>query len=234
MTEYLIQAPAFAFIGAGDIHSIILEEEQQESAMVFDIQMLYFEYYDEIQARIMKPLIEKKLMFPKFIFPQDNIWEQVVQVYEKTISEAEIKSVGSHIKVKAYLLELIAILYENDYMLSLDKIEEPITYNMENIRKVIVFIQDHYKNRITVSEIAGLLGMNEQYFCRYFKKSTGKTLTEYINVVRVEKAAEMLIKTKAKIIDIATECGYGNIGYFNRQFKTSKNMTPKVFRQISK
>lgn len=61
--------------------------------------------------------------------------------------------------------------------------------------------------------------MNEQYFCRYFKKNIGKTITEYINVIRVEKAATALAETEDKIIDIASACGFDNIGYFIRRFK---------------
>ena len=50
--------------------------------------------------------------------------------------------------------------------------------------------------------------MNTQYFCRYLKKLLGKTLTEYINEIRIEKASEYLAETNYKIIDIAVSCGY--------------------------
>ena len=72
--------------------------------------------------------------------------------------------------------------------------------------------------------------MNEQYFCRYFKKNIGKTITEYINVIRVEKAATALAETEDKIIDIA----FDNIGYFIRRFKKEKGMTPSEYRKKSK
>ena len=76
--------------------------------------------------------------------------------------------------------------------------------------------------------------MNEQYFCRYFKKNIGKTITEYINVIRVEKAATALAETEDKIIDIAAACGFDNTGYFIRRFKKEKGMTPSEYRKKSK
>ena len=76
--------------------------------------------------------------------------------------------------------------------------------------------------------------MNEQYFCRYFKKNIGKTITEYINMIRVEKAATALAETEDKIIDIASACGFDNIGYFIRRFKKEKGMTPSEYRKKSK
>lgn len=234
MEEYRIIAPALAIVEAGDFHSILLEEGQKESAIVFDLLMLYFEHFDEIQARIMKPLIEKKLQFPSFIFPYHDIWDQVISVYNKTLVEAQKKSLGSYIKIKAYLLELIAIIYENNYMINRETIEVLIPYKVENIKKVLLFIQDNYQKKLTVSQLADLLGMNNQYFCRYFKKITGKTLFEYINKLRIDKATELLLKTNIKILNIALECGYENLAYFNKQFKTLKQMTPQEFRKAYK
>ena len=77
--------------------------------------------------------------------------------------------------------------------------------------------------------------MNTQYFCRYFKKLVGKTPTEYINDVRIEKAKELLAESDDKIIDIAIACGYDNIGYFIKRFKEQKHMSPSQYRkQIKK
>lgn len=231
MKKHVIQAPAIAFIGAGEIHSIDLLEKQRESALLFHMEMLYFEHFDIIKAHILKPLVEKKLVFPQFIFPQDRNWKEILSLYQKTITEARNSCISSQIKVKAYLLELIAVLYENNYIVSLEKIEEPITYQVEKVKKVITYIHENYNNTISTCKLACLIGMNEQYFCRYFKKITGKTLTEYINLIRIEKAAELLLKTQNKVIDIAIECGYSSIGYFNKKFKSIKSMTPQEFRK---
>ena len=76
--------------------------------------------------------------------------------------------------------------------------------------------------------------MNSQYFCRYFKENLGKTATEYINEVRVEKAAEALIETDEKIINIAQNSGFENMGYFIRRFKKEKGVTPSEYRKNSK
>jgi len=79
-----------------------------------------------------------------------------------------------------------------------------------------------------------LRSYNPQYFCRYFKKNIGKTITEYINDVRIEKAAQALAETNDKIIDIAQNCGYENVSYFIRRFRRTKGMTPVQYREMSK
>lgn len=82
-----------------------------------------------------------------------------------------------------------------------------------------------------MEEIADAAGLNVQYFCRYFKKNTGKTVTEYINEIRINHAAKMLLESEDKIIDIAGQCGYDNVGYFIKRFRQCKGITPSDYRK---
>ena len=78
------------------------------------------------------------------------------------------------------------------------------------------------------------MNLNPQYFCRYFKENIGKTATRYIQEVRMEKAAEALAETNEKIITIAADSGFDNIGYFIRKFREIKGVTPSEYRKKSK
>ncbi len=231
MKEYRITAPTFMFVNSGDIHSIISDGGCVESAIVFDLKMLSFEYFDAIQYKIIRPLIEGKIQFPLFILKDDIIRENIEILYENIISESDQNKLSSYMKIKSYLYQLIACIYENKRFLNVDSIEENDTYKIENVKKVLTFIHKNYSQKISLDEIASVVGMNTQYFCRYFKSLMGKTLTEYINEVRIEKAAECLIKTNEKIIDIAICCGYDNIGYFIKRFKEQKNISPLKYRK---
>lgn len=231
MKEYRITEPTFMFVNSGDIHSIISDGGCLESAIVFDLKMLSFEYFDAIQYKIIRPLIEGKIQFPLFILEDNIIRKDIEKLYEKIINECNENKLSSYMKVKSYLYQLIACLYENESFLNSDNIEENDTYKIENLKKVLTFIHKNYSQKISLDEMASLVRMNTQYFCRYFKKLLGKTLTEYINEIRIEKAAECLIKTDNKIIDIAICCGYDNIGYFIKRFKEQKNMSPSKYRR---
>lgn len=231
MLKYEINAPSFMFITSGDIHSIIGEEGCRESALVFDLKMLSFEYFDGIQYEIIRPLIEKKIQFPQFIFKDDSIWNELQRIYKGIMKEPRNDGLGACIRIKSYMYELIALLYENKKFKYLDDIKKDETYKISNVKKVLTYIHDNYKHKIYTDDMAKLIGMNTQYFCRYFKKLVGKTPTKYINEIRIEKATELLTKTDRKIIDIAMSCGYDNIGYFIKRFDEHKHMTPSEYRK---
>lgn len=233
-TEYTVEAPAMAFVDAGLMHSLMLKKGQRESALVFDCKMLSYEWYDESQRAFIEPLINQKLKLPPLITPKDDIWPEMLAIYKKIIAESESKGAMSNLRVKLYLTELLSLLYEKDYLVSIEKVEEPDSYQLENVNKVIGYIRDNYNKKITVSEVADFIGMSEQYFCRYFKKKMGKTLTEYINEIRIDKAAAMLVNTDEKVIDIAIQCGYDNISYFIKRFKNEKGVTPQEYRKENK
>ena len=235
MMKYEIEAPAFMFITSGDTHYIVGEEGCTESALVFDLKMLSFEYFDGIQYEIIRPLIEQKIYFPPLINNDDSIWNELVKIYKKIIKEADKDGLTRFIRVKSYLYELIALLYENNKFNYLDGKDKANDYKIDNVKKVLRYIHDNYKQKIYLDDMSKLLGMNTQYFCRYFKKLVGKTPTEYINDVRIEKAKELLAESDDKIIDIAIACGYDNIGYFIKRFREQKHMSPSQYRkQIKK
>lgn len=230
MKEYKINSPAFIFINSEDIHSIVSKNPCRESAVVFNLNMLSFEYFDDIQYEIIRPLIEKRVKFPKFIFCEDNNFILIKEIYLKILSFSKHNKLSSYLMVKSYIYQLIAFLYENKLFNNSNNISKNIDIKITNIKKILSYIHENYNRTISTIDMANMLQLNSQYFCRYFKKSTGKTPTEYINEIRIEKAAEYLSKTEMKIIDIAICCGYENISYFIKRFQKQKHMTPSKYR----
>ncbi|NLL75874.1 MAG: AraC family transcriptional regulator [Clostridiales bacterium] len=230
MKKYKLQGPAILFIGSGDIHSIVGEPGCRENAVVFDMKMLSFEYLDGVQLQIIRPLLEKSMQFPQIVTKKDGIWDELKRLYEAVLLESEKENPASRMKVKAYLYEILAYLHESGSFINMENTGDYNSEKINNIKKVLGFIHENFNRRITGKDMAELLGINEQYFCRYFKKVTGKTPTMYVNEVRIEKAAGYLQQTDRKIIDIAMECGYDNIGYFIKRFKEQKGLSPSEYR----
>lgn len=103
----------------------------------------------------------------------------------------------------------------------------------EKTRRIDRYISTNLLSKITLEEVAGYLGMNRTYFCMFFKKHYGKGFADYLNDLRVEKAATLLLHGDRQIAEIARECGFKTVSYFNRAFKRSKGLTPGEYRKKS-
>lgn len=228
-------------IHAGELHSLTLSADSDESAIVFHLNILSFEHYDSIQAKLIRPLMDGRLRMPFLInhaepvFPDiKNCYESMEQKMEEMSScgaENEIIKTTAYLQIKSLLFHMLSILYKNEYLLSKKSIPAQNEHQIENLKKVLSYIKENYSSPIRIEELASLINLNAQYFCRYFKENIGKTATEYINEIRIEKAAEALIETNKKIITIAQDTGFDNIGYFIRRFKKEKGVTPSEYRK---
>lgn len=84
--------------------------------------------------------------------------------------------------------------------------------------------------QIALDDIADKVYMTPQSFCRFFKKSTNKTFTAFLNEYRVNHATKLLVETEDDIKSICFECGFNNLSNFFRNFKRITNLTPNAYR----
>ncbi|MBQ7901804.1 MAG: AraC family transcriptional regulator [Clostridia bacterium] len=83
----------------------------------------------------------------------------------------------------------------------------------------------------SLSDIANGFGISEEHFCRLFKKHTGYRPFEYMNLIRIQKAKELLSNTDTDIKDIAAQIGFESHSYFSMLFKKHVGVTPTMYRQ---
>ncbi len=101
------------------------------------------------------------------------------------------------------------------------------------ISEIIAYVNDNYLEKITIDELAFLFRTNRATLCRDFKKSTGKTLVEFINAKKFERAKNKIVSTADTFTKIAEELNFESIHYFTRFFKKMSGMTPKEYRRTA-
>lgn len=107
----------------------------------------------------------------------------------------------------------------------------PKKHDWERVTKIVSYIQTNISRKITIQEIANTACMHHGSVNRFFKQASGFTLVEYINLMRIGLACELLSGTYKTIMDISHECGFSNLSHFNRMFKRVKNTTPIKYRK---
>ncbi len=242
--EFQIKAPALMFIHPGELHSLLLPADSVESAIVFHLNILSFEHYDAIQAKLLSPLMRGRLKMPLLISQMNPVFFHAKNCYEsmtlkiremnRCSPENEIEKNAAYLQIKSLLFDMLATLYKNNCLLYIEDTNKENENQIENLKKILLYMNENYSTPIRLDELAKLVNLNAQYLCRYFKENIGKTITEYVNEIRIEKAAEALAETDHKIITIAQDCGFENAGYFIRRFKREKGITPSEYRSRSK
>lgn len=132
------------------------------------------------------------------------------------------------------LFEILSILSESDEIENINnEAYSPSNEPSKNDRLSDVFdyVKDHYKDDISLIEIAKIAHLTPTSFCRMFKLKTKKSFVEYLNAIRVSNACKMLIETEMGISEIAYECGFKTASNFNQLFKKLTGTTPKEYRK---
>lgn len=101
----------------------------------------------------------------------------------------------------------------------------------ERIRPALEYMLDHYREPISVEDLARVTHLSKSYFMSCFKKAVGLSAIEYLNHMRTHAACEALSATERPISEIAFGCGYGNLSNFNRQFRKNMGCSPHEFRK---
>lgn len=102
----------------------------------------------------------------------------------------------------------------------------------ETIRK---YLDENYKNDISLLDVAEEMGYSEAYFCKIFKQCFDKSFIMYLSEYRVNKAKELLASGAVSVKDISSEVGYHDSNYFTKVFKRVEGVTPTEYKNsISK
>lgn len=96
------------------------------------------------------------------------------------------------------------------------------------------YVYGHYREKIYLDNIADILGISGSYLSRLFKKETGISLQDFINNVRVEKAANLLVYSEETLPRIAEYVNFPSQSYFGKVFKQKMQMTPRQYRELQK
>lgn len=131
------------------------------------------------------------------------------------------------------VLSLLQILASSNEITFLhDKPFENLYNNKEQSRLKVVykFIETNYQRTISIDEMGKITHLSNAAFCRYFKKMTRLTFTEFLNQYRIEQA-KILLKGDKNITETSIECGFESLSYFNRIFKKVVGINPMQYKK---
>ena len=230
-TPYILQSGDILVIRPHDIHSISQYKEKQWE--YFNILFRFSILEDKLSNRCyehhFKPFIEHTKKLPIHITFKDPISKPLTVCLNELILNRKKPISNYELMIKANLFK---IMYHLEQYATRDINN---TCNLESNHKLkaaLSYINENYRNPITIDDVAKHCYYSKSYFMKFFKKHTGVSFIQYLNNYRLEIARRLLIETDFKIIDIASSVGFDNLPYFTRSFQRKYNMPPRAARKF--
>jgi len=156
---------------------------------------------------------------------------------EKLLSTMKVenqnKQTGYKTLIQSLLSELLVSVCRYVEENHFDSFEHPSEAH-KRISEIAQYINTNYHHQLTLSSLSDHFFISPYYLTRIFKASTGFTIIEYLNNIRVKQAQKLLIESKLKINIIYEVCGFGSVSNFGRVFRSISGCSPINYRNINK
>ncbi|MGM9552996.1 MAG: AraC family transcriptional regulator [Faecousia sp.] len=227
LVDYEVKEGDILFVPPLMLHSIFLNgaEEMRSETYVFHLNFLGGNSTDICSTRYLAPMLRQEFSMPCRISPEHPAYSALRQCFRQLAPLYDEAAFGYELALKSLLLQSVFLLLRYSEKNRSADVGRP----SEKLKNVLDYIELHFAEAISVSQLAKLCYFSEYHFMRFFKKHMSMTCVEYINNLRLEKAVERFEQGNTSITEVAMSVGFGNLSYFHRAFKKKYHMTPLSF-----
>ena len=232
--EYEGQAGDVFFVNTRELHLMGSSDTGvRYYTILFPLTFISFQTVDELERKLLAPLRNSQLLFPEYI-ENDRSRDKILPIlqkltrlnyYERNEEIRQEAFVKQHLHTRFLLLELVQCLYEEHAFL------QPLTNHNSNLqREILLFIQSHFAEKLTLKMLAEEFHLSEKYVSRYFVENFHLTFSNYVIHLRLTEARKLLESTELSVTEIAFQAGFPNVSYFIRSFKEAYGTSPLKYR----
>lgn len=145
--------------------------------------------------------------------------EVYASIYKELKSKSPLEALSANNRIERLILDIF--LNEETTESRIDSSYMEIRY-----KRLLEDIDENYA-KYSIDDAARFAALSVSYFSKFFKQMAGMTFTQYLNLVRVEKAIELIKNNEASMTSVAISCGFGTIRNFNRVFKATTGYSPR-------
>ncbi len=216
------------FLGPNVPHCWVNEEKEEElvSAIVIQFDALF-------AGKRFLDLPEMKRV-KQFLAGSETGFRVMGQSREKIQQRMKYLVTASPLQKVSGLLEILEELSISEELRAFDLPHGLKQAGTERFQKVFSYLIEHFREEISLEEVAALAGLTPTSFCRYFKGISGMTFSEAVNDYRLEYACRLLQSTELPVQGVAFDAGFADVPHFNRLFRRKKGVSPKIYRLRTK
>lgn len=233
--HYTLQAGGMVIVHTGCPHDVLCREGSCSYIVVkFLPQVLLADEqtpsaYGHVLA-LMENSGEKQIAFPPVALEKTALPALFLHIR----SEWQEQALGYELSLRADVTQIYLYIlrrWEAQHVPLLSRIRD--MGQTEFIKHAIAYVQTHYPD-LTAAETADACGVSATYFSRMFKRAMHQSFSDYVALVRLRRAEQLLLFTDDSITEIAQAVGFSTASYFISRFRETKHMTPLQFRRAAK
>lgn len=184
---------------------------------------------DYIPQTIIRALVNGNCSPFAKITPGDSGYKAMIDALDEVRTAEREKADYFQLQVYSKMYGLFFELFSNHYIKVVDVKAKSKKYRA--LLRVTHYIDEHYSDGISLEEVAEATGISRYYVSHLFKELMDNTFVGYVNELRLNHAAMLLVTTDSPIIEIASKSGFNNLSNFNRAFKMHFGKTPSTYRK---
>lgn len=231
--EYPIQSGDALIVHPGELHSGTSTDFEGifYYSIVFKLSWLSALYSDRIQENFLIPVLKGSIRLPAMLSTAVDSHLEALDSLRRLLQLAESQQLAYEMGIKANLLLLLSSFFRRGLTetVSLKKTRRVKDANHQ-IKHLLVYMEEHSRDKLNLDQLAAVLSLSRSHFCKLFKERTGMRPMEYLNFIRVNKAATLLRTGSYNVLEAALESGFHHVSYFSKWFKVYMKMTPSDYK----
>jgi DNA-binding response regulator, araC family len=207
-----------------------LEEENKDKINKLAMDFIYELVNRQIPGEMLVPLKDKE--FCVFYRSTEKKMDERIKRINNSIGDflgVRFKITHSSRRKAENLKDWFDRAYVQQYEINTDE-----NSGKALIQKSIEYMQEHFRESLTLTDISRTIGLSVSYFSYLFKQETGKNYIEYLNEIRLLATMKDLMNTDEKVVVVAQKNGFQNLEYFSRYFKKQTGESPARWRKLNR
>jgi len=218
------------FVNSGQLHGAErLSDDARLVCIVFNEALVRGNGLDATEQHYFLPYLRSRADWPTTLRAGHPLTGEMSASFARLVEEFGRKSPGYELLVKAELLRIFGLYFR--YSELTPRPPGSLLRQTNRFAELLRKLREDCACPITVAEAAAVVRLSPNHFCRVFKQLTGKTLIEYVRLLRVNEAERLLLETDWPVSAIAERVGWPNLMYFGRAFKQTKGVAPSAIRR---
>ncbi|MCL2221448.1 MAG: AraC family transcriptional regulator [Oscillospiraceae bacterium] len=218
-----------------DIHAVykLNDEPFEYLVMLMPVSVYYPRRQDALLAKYVVPYFAKMPPAHQIIKHSTMLKTGLAKIMTELIDEEKSHDIHRPQAISFMLIRLylaIIRLWAHNHGIRVFEINQEHGKHSHELLGLFMFLGDHFRENISITELAEVCHMSYSNMAKLFKRLTGSTVNEYIRYLRVEEADSLLLSTDNSVTQIAQATGFSDASHFIATFKRLKGISPKQYR----